>query len=114
MQELPKSVAVGLLLSTYGGLLTEKQREALRLHYDEDLSLAEIAEQFHVSRQNVHDLITRSTQQLERYESQLHTLRRTRRMEELLSRALESADFNEIKRLLAQAVAELEGEDNGL
>ena len=43
----------------------------LRLYYEEDFSLGEIAEQFGVSRQNVHELITRSVQKLRRYEAAL-------------------------------------------
>lgn len=63
-ERLEKSVEIGTLCAYYGGLLTDKQLEALRLHYDEDLSLGEIAGQLGVSRQNVHELITRSTQKL--------------------------------------------------
>ena len=42
-----------MLLDFYGELLTDKQRECFDLHYNEDLSLAEIAEQLGVSRQGV-------------------------------------------------------------
>ena len=38
-----------MLLDFYGELLTDKQRECFDLHYNEDLSLAEIAEQLGVS-----------------------------------------------------------------
>ena len=71
-RRLLQSVELGTLLACYGGLLTDKQREALRLHCDEDLSLAEIADEMGVSRQNVHELIVRSQQKLRRYESALH------------------------------------------
>ena len=49
-----------MLFDFYGELLTEKQREYFDLHYNEDLSLAEIAEQGGISRQGVWDMIRRS------------------------------------------------------
>ena len=61
-ERLEKSVEIGTLCAFYGGLLTQRQQEMLRLYYEEDFSLGEIAEQFGVSRQNVHELITRSVQ----------------------------------------------------
>ena len=52
-----------MLLDFYGELLTEKQRECYDLHYNEDLSLAEIAEQLGVSRQGVWDNIRRAMEE---------------------------------------------------
>ena len=49
-----------MLLDFYGELLTDKQRECLDLHYNEDLSLSEIAEQLGISRQGVWDNIRRA------------------------------------------------------
>ena len=46
-----------MLFDSYGELLTEKQREYFDLHYNEDLSLAEIAQNEGVSRQSVWDII---------------------------------------------------------
>ena len=49
-----------MLFDFYGELLTDKQREYFDLHYNEDLSLAEIAEQSGISRQGVWDIIRRA------------------------------------------------------
>lgn len=88
VQKLDKSVEIGMLNAFYGGLLTDKQREVLRLHYDEDLSLGEIAEQYGVSRQNVHELITRSAQKLQRYERALGGMERSQSAVAELTRAV--------------------------
>ncbi len=67
---------VGVYISTlndlYGNLLTQKQREMLRLYYDCDTSLAEIATQYGVTRQAVRDVVERSVATLEGYEAALH------------------------------------------
>lgn len=55
----------------YGCLLTEHQCEMIRLYYDCDISLFEIAEQFGVSRQAVRDTIKRAEQLLVGYEQKL-------------------------------------------
>lgn len=121
---LPKSVQVGLMMSCYGALLTEKQRRALSLHYDEDLSLAESADELEVSRQGVYDLIERSTQRLYRYENGLGLVRKTLLTERLLTEAREKlaalatpanqSDIDQIDGLLRQALAEWEGDDHGV
>jgi len=57
------------LLDVYGGLLTDHQREACRLHLDEDWSVTELAEHYQCSRSGAHDLVRRALSQLEHYES---------------------------------------------
>ena len=46
-----------MLFDFYGDLLTDKQREYYDLHYNQDLSLAEIAASSGISRQGVWDNI---------------------------------------------------------
>lgn len=49
-----------LLFDFYGDLLTDRQKEFYDLYYNEDLSLAEIAENANISRQGVRDVIVRA------------------------------------------------------
>ena len=55
-----KDIKISLLLDFYGDVLTDKQREAFELYYNEDLSLAEIAEQTDITRYGVRDRIVKS------------------------------------------------------
>ena len=66
-----KEIKYGVLLDFYGELLTEKQRGALDLYYNEDLSLLEIGEHLNISRQGVHECIKKGCEHLEEYESVL-------------------------------------------
>ena len=84
---LEASVEMGTLCAFYGGLLTDNQ--AMQLHFDEDLSLGEIARQMNVSRQNVHDLIARSSEKLRACEAALGAAGRMERMLERLARVQE-------------------------
>ena len=59
------------LLDLYGALLTGHQRQILHLAWEEDWSLAEIAERERVSRAAVHDLIRRTALSLDGYEQKL-------------------------------------------
>lgn len=55
-----EAFTMSLLLDYYGALLTDKQKNYFDLYYNQDLSLAEIAEQEGISRQGVHDNISRT------------------------------------------------------
>ncbi|NLJ40968.1 MAG: hypothetical protein GX352_05080 [Clostridiales bacterium] len=57
---MEKFLQMGLLLEIYGGMLTDRQKDAMDLYYNYDLSLSEIGEQLGISRQGVYDLIRRS------------------------------------------------------
>lgn len=65
-----------LLFDFYGELLTDKQREYFDLHYNEDLSLAEIAEQTGISRQGVWDIIRRAEASMREIENKTGLIRR--------------------------------------
>jgi uncharacterized protein len=67
---------IGLLLDFYGQLLTNRQYEIMDLHYNNDYSLAEIAEQLNISRQGVFDNIKKGKVALNSLESKLSLVKR--------------------------------------
>lgn len=81
MKKTGKDYEIAMLLDFYGELLTEKQREAMELYYNEDLSLAEIAEPLSISRQGVRDSIKRGEKQLLELENTLGLLKRFKEIE---------------------------------
>ena len=65
-----------LLLDFYGELLTDKQKEYCDLHWNEDYSLAEIAELGGLSRQGVWDILRRAEATLRDMEEKTGIVRR--------------------------------------
>lgn len=100
---LDKVLRIAELYDFYGALLTEKQRRCIEMHYLSDDSLAEIAEEFGVSRQAVHDILRRGEQVLVRYEEKLGLVARHRRERETIAevRACLETLPGEVRRLPA-------------
>lgn len=71
-----KNLEFSVLLDYYGAVLTDKQRAILTEYYDEDLSLAEIAENYGITRQGVRDAIKHGEATLTDMESRLGYARR--------------------------------------
>lgn len=70
-RDLEEELYVAELFAFYGGLLTERQFEISRLYYNEDQSLAEIADQLGITRQSVRDSLVASRRLLTDYEEKL-------------------------------------------
>ena len=66
-----------LLYDYYGDLLTERQRMCFELYHDQDLSLAEIAQELKVSRQGVFDNLSRAEATLRNMEEKTGCVRRS-------------------------------------
>ena len=66
-----KDLNIGYLLDFYGELLTERKRSVMEMYFNEDFSLAEIAEEINISRQGVRDIIKKSEEELRFYEEKL-------------------------------------------
>ncbi len=71
-----KTLTMTMLLDFYGELLTPKQRSCFGMHYNEDLSLAEIAEIMDISRQGARDLIVRAEATLKETEEKIGFIRK--------------------------------------
>lgn len=67
-----KNLGMGYLLDFYGEVLTDRKREVLDFYYNDDLSLAEIAEELGISRQGVRDIVKKAEDELIFLEERLH------------------------------------------
>ena len=65
-----------LLFDYYGDLLTDRQKMCFDLRHNQDLSLAEIAEELQISRQGVHDNLSRAEALLINMEEKTGCVRR--------------------------------------
>ena len=60
-----------LLLDFYGQLVTKRRNEIMKMYYNGDYSLSEIADHLGISRQAVHDNIRQGMELFNRYENEL-------------------------------------------
>ena len=84
MADIEKKERINQLFDIYDSLLTEHQVQIFQSYYQDDLSLKEIAEDFNISRNAVHDLLKRVEVMLEDYEAKLHLLDKINEIENLL------------------------------
>ncbi len=89
MIDFEKTIEINMLLDFYGNLLTDKQIDYMKLYFNDDLSLQEIASINQVSRNAVYDNIQRTIKQLESYEDKLQLMSKFSKRQEI---------FNEMKK----------------
>ncbi|MEG0156383.1 MAG: YlxM family DNA-binding protein [Anaerovoracaceae bacterium] len=68
---LDKYTKLSLFYDFYGKLLTKRQQEVMSLYHEENFSLSEIAKEFGISRQGVHDAVKNAEDALAAYEDKL-------------------------------------------
>ena len=85
-----------LLYDYYGDLLTSRQKECFELRYDQDLSLGEIGQELGISRQGVHDNLSRTESLLQNMEAKTGCVRRDRACRKA------AAEIAEIAKVLAK------------
>ena len=103
-----------LLFDYYGELLTERQRMCFDLRHNQDLSLAEIAQELNVSRHGVHDNLSRAEALLMNIEEKTGCVRRdlqcrnaAREIMDLAAELAENKDKN--VSLLARQIINVAG-----
>lgn len=104
IKQIDKLIELSLLYDFYGELLKENQKCIYEDYILNDLSLSEIAEQQGISRQGVHDVVKRCSNQLINYEEKLHliekfeqTKQKVSRIKELSKQIIELNSFNSLK-----------------
>ena len=102
-----------LLFDTYGGMLTDKQKECFDMRYNQDLSLGEIGEIMGVSRQAVNDNLTRTEALLRRMEENIGCVKRDMQIRKAVQEILDAVaeldttsgptDKQAVQRIIAAA-----------
>ena len=82
---------LALLFDTYGGMLTDKQRDCFDMRHNQDLSLGEIAEIMGVSRQAVCDNLSRTEALLRRMEENIGSVKRDMQIRRAVQELLDAA-----------------------
>ena len=74
--KLDELVNLSMLYDFYGDLFTEHKKRVFEDYVLNDLSLSEIADELNISRQGVHDIVKRCTQDLKDYEDRLSLVKK--------------------------------------
>ena len=85
---MEKNVQISMLNQIYGRLLTQKQYEIIDDYYNNDLSLSEIAENNHITRQAVRDILKKGEKKLFEYEEKLMFMKRMLNQEKRIEKVL--------------------------
>ena len=87
-----ESVEMILLFDYYGDLLTDRQCLCLDMHYNQDLSLGEIAQELSISRQAVYDNLSRAEALLKNMEEKTGCVSRDRSLRKAMQSIAQKAE----------------------
>ena len=82
-----------LLYDYYGDLLTDRQKECFEMRYYQDLSLGEIGEELGISRQGVHENLSRAEALLRNMEAKTGCASRDQACRKAASSILDAASL---------------------
>ena len=98
---------MGYLLDFYGELLSDRKRSVMDMYYNEDFSLAEVAEQIGISRQGVRDIIKKSEEELMFYEEKLGLASKLQKAEKKADELCRIAKDAELTKEIHEKIIEL-------
>lgn len=106
---MTKDLEISRLCDAYGALLTDNMCKAIREYYDYDMSLAEIGEEFDITRQAVLCRLRQAESKLKEYEAAIGLVERSDKLAERLQDALTVMDAHpdEAKRIIRNAIGDL-------
>ena len=102
-----KDLKIAFWLDFYGEVLSERKRMVLDYYYNDDLSLAEVAEEIGISRQGVRELIKKAEEELRFYEEKLGLAGRFQRVQHSAQHLQALLDGRESTEEIRQAIREL-------
>lgn len=108
---LDTNLEASLLFDFYGQLLSPRQQEVMSLYHEENLSLAEIAEEFSISRAAVHDSLKKAEKALAQYEEKLGLVARfvkTNQAIEKIDEIIDGMESNEKLEEIKSIIDKLE------
>ena len=99
-----KNLNIGYLLDFYGDLLSDRKRSVMEMYYNEDLSLAEIAQEIGISRQGVHETIKKSEDELLFYEEKLGLAKRLLQVEKYADKLVKLSAENDLPNEIKETI----------
>ncbi len=88
------------LYDFYSGLLTDKQREYFEDYYFNNLSLAEMAENYNVSRNAIFKQIKITKEKLDEFEEQLSLKKKKEKLSKIINKINDDNVKKELEELL--------------
>ena len=95
-----------VLFDCYSRVLSPRQRDAMDLYYNEDLSLAEIAEQSGITRQAVRDLIKHGEERLYELEDCLRVYEKGQKVKNAAEKIISITESSEVRAVAESLLGE--------
>ena len=104
---MAKNLDIIVLFDIYGDMLTQKQQDFISYYYNDDLSLAEIAENEGITRQGVRDAIRHGVETLHSLEKELGIFVKNERIAALASELKTACDNERVASIADKIIAEV-------